>query len=290
MSFGTGPLREAIEGIFKSILSQIGSITTESDLLSPLDSLFPNLYGFIVKVVKDVSTPMAYVIFTLFMLIELHSIVIRSDVMGSSGIGVDMIFKVLFKFLIYKKLIDSVDLILRCMFQLTISLSTQIGKTFNSYMADTVTEVGKASADFVLPPQLLAELKFWPCIGVLILSVIAWVATLVAGKIATILINIRFVELYILFAVAPLPMSTMPSQEYSQIAKGFLKNFAAVCLKGTVMFMVATIFPVILKTKVLNSVSSDGIWGNLIGVIMYSCMFCVVIWTSDKWARSIVGS
>ena len=73
----------------------------------------------------------------------------------------------------------------------------------------------------------------------------------------------RFIEIYMYVAISPIPIATFPSEDLSQIGKNFLKSFAAVCLQGTLIYLILTFFPVILSDNLLNENSAPLIYSYI---------------------------
>ena len=109
----------------------------------------------------------------------------------------------------------------------------------------------------------------------------------IAVKMAQIIVIARFVELYLYFCVAPIPIATLPSGEMSQIGKNFLKSFAAVCLQGTLIYLVLSFFPFIADFFLEGSDNFLVIAGNMIG---YAILLIVAVWSTQKWAKSICNA
>ena len=67
-------------------------------------------------------------------------------------------------------------------------------------------------------------------IALLLVSVISWVVVLGAYIVALVVCWARAIQLYIMAAFSPIPLSLMALDDTRQIGIGYLKNFTAVCL------------------------------------------------------------
>jgi hypothetical protein len=112
-------------------------------------------------------------------------------------------------------------------------------------------------------------------------------------KFSSLLVNVilygRMIEIYIFIAIAPLPLATFPHPEMSSIAKNFLKNFAAVCLQGSLIYLVVAMYGVLVKSVAIN-IDYNNITSTLLQATMYSLILVISIFTTGKWAKSICNA
>lgn len=138
--------------------------------------------------------------------------------------------------------------------------------------------------------------------GGLIIIWLAWIAAFIASLIGSVLalalIMARAIQLYVMAACSPIPFSLMMFEETRQMGIGFCKNFAAVCLAGTILAILIMIYPAlvgdILKASAVASdggkwVITAGSVGQLIPVISCSFMYIYALIKSGSWARDILG-
>lgn len=76
----------------------------------------------------------------------------------------------------------------------------------------------------------------------------------------------RTIQIYVLAAFSPIPLSLMALDETRQMGVDYLKNFAAVCLAGVIILVLLVSFPIVLGG--LNAASAgvpvvDSIVGGL---------------------------
>ena len=83
-------------------------------------------------------------------------------------------------------------------------------------------------------------------IALLLVSVISWVVVLGAYIVALVVCWARAIQLYIMAAFSPIPLSLMALDDTRQIGIGYLKNFTAVCLAGLIILILLIAFPLIL--------------------------------------------
>ena len=106
----------------------------------------------------------------------------------------------------------------------------------------------------------------------------------------------RALQLYIMAAFSPIPLSLMSLDETRQMGVGYLKNFAAVCLAGVIILVLLVSFPIVLGG--LNAATAgtgtpiDSVVGGLSYALQYMAMCVLLILSlakSGSWARDILG-
>ena len=133
-------------------------------------------------------------------------------------------------------------------------------------------------------------------IALLLVSVISWVVVLGAYIVALVVCWARAIQLYVMAAFGPIPLSLMALNDTRQIGIGYLKNFTAVCLAGLIILILLVAFPLILGGLTGASTSTgtpiDGIATGLTYALQYLAMCVLLILSlvkSGAWARDIVS-
>ena len=88
----------------------------------------------------------------------------------------------------------------------------------------------------VLNTGFFASIPLW--LVTLLGSLLIWVLSLIM----IFSVYGRFFRLYLMTALAPLPLSTFAGEGSSRVGKSFLKNYAGVCLEGAVVIVCCVIF------------------------------------------------
>lgn len=91
-----------------------------------------------------------------------------------------------------------------------------------------------------------------------------------------------------------MPLATLLSQEYSQVAKSFIKSFIAVCLQGTLIYLVVRFLPAMLdtalNTDLFNPGKESSIVARLLVAWLYSMAILITLVGSQQLARRICGA
>jgi len=132
-------------------------------------------------------------------------------------------------------------------------------------------------------------------LAMLVVALISWLVVIVAYVVALAVTWARAIQIYIMAAFSPIPLSLMALDETRQMGVGYLKNFAAVCLAGIIILVLLVSFPIVLGG--LNAASAgvpvvDLIIGGLSYALQYLAMCILLILSlvkSGSWARDIMG-
>ena len=131
-------------------------------------------------------------------------------------------------------------------------------------------------------------------------SIPLWIVTLLGSLLiwALSLIMIfsvygRFFRLYLLTALAPLPLSTFAGESSSRVGKAFLKSYAGVCLEGAVVIVCCVIFGAFSNASTLGipdpSLPAVTIVWNYIGEVVFNMLVLVgLIKGSDRIVKEIM--
>ena len=238
-----------------------------------------------VKNVWNVSMILASVVFAIVACYELYALSVRTEARGGPMGSAEIAFKVMFKVAVcYVMLQVSFDILIN-LYKTSNSLIEAIGGV--SYGAKTnepVIDWDEISGD--VPSGLSGIVPFFFCL-------VIWFLSWAAKWAAVIMILCRLVQIYLYLAIAPIPLATFPSQEYSQIAKSFLKSFVAVALQGALIYLTVRLMPPLVSTA-LNSGFFAITNGNLVGELsiaaMYSAVILITIVGTQQIARRICNA
>lgn len=107
----------------------------------------------------------------------------------------------------------------------------------------------------------------------------------------SILAMLRFVEMYLLKAIAPIIVAFFMSDALRQIAKNIIMTFAAVALQGLILIILCAIYPVLVSDDLLE-VSMSGIWANFatsFASIAKGIIFIFLLIGSQRRAKSLLN-
>jgi hypothetical protein len=133
-------------------------------------------------------------------------------------------------------------------------------------------------------------------LAMLVVALVSWLVVIVAYVVALVVSWARAIQIYVMAAFSPIPLSLMSLDETRQMGVGYIKNFAAVCLAGVIILVLLVSFPIVLGG--LNAATAgtgtpiDSVVGGLSYALQYMAICILLIFSlakSGSWARDILG-
>ncbi|MBP3589842.1 MAG: hypothetical protein J6J61_04625 [Muribaculaceae bacterium] len=219
------------------------------------------------KSVWDVSMVLAAVVFAIVACFELYSLSVRNEARGGPMGSAEIVFKVMFKVAVCYVMLQVSFEILQNLYLTSNSLTEAIGGiAYGSSMDREIINWDEVKDDV---PSKFGGL------GVFAMSLVVVFVSWAAKYVALVLILCRLVQIYVYLAIAPIPLATFPSQEYSQIGKSFLKSFVAVALQGSLIYLVVRFLPPLVASALDSNVFLQG--GSLMADMTIAALFSVAI-------------
>lgn len=242
-----------------------------------IGSFNSTMYGYSKTIMTSVVMPVAYVILALFFVMELYKASIKVDgAGGGSSFGAEMVFKVMFRMVLCKVAVDSSLLFMEAIYG--------VGQTIVTGIAGVVSNGAiSGGMDIAAITTEINSMGLGDQIGMLLELVIVKFGVWVILGLVQIICIARFVEIYVYVAISPIPIATFPSDDLNQIAKNFLKGFAAVCLQGAFIYLILSFFPILVNANILGDTSA-------FSLLLYSLILGLGVFSSGRWAKSICNA
>ena len=170
--------------------------------------------------------------------------------------------------------------------------------TFNIVMAvfDMAQSVINASAGLITgstdlgSPEMLAALEatmqdmgIGELMGVWLQIHLIGFAMFVMSIIIFIVVIGRMLEIYLTVSVAPIPLSTMASREWSSVGNNYLKALLAVAFQGFLIMVCVAIYAVLVGSIANAANIHVAIWT----VVGYTALLCFMLLKTGGLAKSI---
>ncbi len=181
----------------------------------------------VIRFMKDVSFGVGAALLTIFMLMELVSILQRSGGDHSGLMGIKLPVNILIKWAIVTFLYCRLNIILEGIQQIAVNMA-------NSAIISTAAP-GSLSNDMSAAKAAIASLGFIERALACTVVVMQWLIFNLFKSLISVLMVFRIFELWLLIMFAPIPLATLPSQEFRQTAINFIKYFTSVCLAGVII-------------------------------------------------------
>lgn len=275
-------MEDYIGDLIEGIILGTQSLGSDTSILSQTPQAFnTTLYNGITSIAQNAIMPIAYTILGLIFIMELNNIVTRMD--GQHGtMGFEIPFKLMLKFILCKMAIDHTPEILGAIFQVSSMVVTGVGTVFGTdspSIARNIDAMKDAIGDMSFSVKLMVATQ---------ISII-WLMY----KISTLFINLiiigRMIEIYIMMAIAAIPISTLGNTETSSIGKNFLKSFAAVCMQGALIYIILSMYATLVAGIATNFDTAD-ITAVLWEVLLYSLVLVMSIFSTGKISKSIFNA
>ena len=186
----------------------------------------------------------------------------------------EQVFKLFFKFIFAKVIVQNARGIMGILFNGFNSIAETLGETSYGFLSSFSTDAIIAQpvdAGFLNLNYLMKYLEAMPTF--LILMGACWVINLI-------LIG-RLFEIIVYTVISPIPLATFAGEGWHDSAKAFIKSYAAVCLQGLVVMVMFYAF----------SQVADLLGGtDTMGITKTALALALGVAKSGQWSRQAVGA
>lgn len=274
----------------------IGAASSTSYITGSFSSLFGTnaVWGAIETIHETAIIPLGESLLALFIMIQFIKISQRMDATATLPAIKDIVVLAVFYVIFHWLIINSLGIV-TAIFDEFNAIATSIGESgsardFLDGELDLVaaTDLGKASVGGCFMLALFSILS-------VLVGAVAYVAAFTVSA-------ARAVQLYVMAAFSPIPLSLLGFDETRQMGIGYLKNFCAAALAGAIIMLLLAVYPSILSS-VLSNVDAGSLAGivegysegvlssflKLLEFLAMSFLFIFGISKSGAWARDILG-
>lgn len=262
------------------ISDQLSLSNGSKDVLTQnLNQYLPELYRYSVSIMNVVVKPIAYSILGFLLLLELQSLAQRFHSSSSNGFGLEPFIPLFLKIGICTLVMRYLPIFLQAIMEIGIRITQGI--------ADLgIDASNNQSIDISSAMETVSELNFFSRMVLLIVLLIPLLISLITNILVKVMVFMRFLELYVYLCISPMPISTLPSAEISQIGKNFFKLFIAAALQGVLLFIVLSFYPILVNSAFSLGVNQGVI--EIASAIIGNCIalgFC--LFYTGRWSKSI---
>lgn len=266
---------DQIQGIFDlASLSPDGSNATDT-INFPAATLWQAAKSFS----ENAVAPIAVTFCGIFFAIELFRLLERNQTAN----GVDFMFSLVMTTI---KMAGYIVLIKNMSGIIALCFSISSGIVANSKDLLQFTTAEQFEAKELIKDFYDENGQFWDLILPLITSWIANMLSSVAFVLAELVCQLRFIEIYIFVALAPVPFCTFFSSEYKQIGVSFVKRMLALALQGVFIMVAVYFFVTIVGGIDLQSITNpmDIVWTKA----GFALLLIIAIFQTGGWAKSLL--
>ena len=284
-----GVLRDTCNWIFESQVNMLKSIGADGVLSAGFEQMLGNagtvtMYSVARGVWQVAILPIGCGVLSFVFTVQLIKISQKMDGNASMPGVKEVVFLLVF-FAVFLFIIQNSFDIMQSIYEVTKLAIDRVSGMFGSGGAVDLAQVSIATTEDDVAALL----------GMIVIALISWIVVVVAYVVALVVCWARAIQLYIMAAFAPIPLSLMALDETRQMGVNYIKNFVSVCLAGIIILVLLVSFPIVLGGLNAASVGApviDSIVGGLSYALQYLAMCILLILAlvkSGAWARDIMG-
>ena len=283
-------LRDTCNWIFSSQIDMLKSIGYNGVLSASFEQMLGNagsvtMYSIVRGVWEVAILPIGCGVLSFVFTVQLIKISQRMD--GNASLpGVKEVVFLLVFFAVFLFLLQNSFDLMQAVYEVTKLAIDRVVGIFGTGSSIDLTTVSIVTTDDDVAALL----------AMLIVALVSWLVVIIAYVVALVVSWARAIQLYLMAAFSPIPLSLMALDETRQLGVGYLKSFISICLAGIIILVLLVSFPIVLGG--LNAASAgtgtpvDSIVGGLSYALQYLAMCVLLILSlvkSGSWARDIMG-
>lgn len=271
-----GNITANFESMFGEINNKIGSIATDVGQ-TPM-GWNKEVYNFIKNINDDVIIPIAGLIITAVLCIELIQMVMERNNMQDAD-----------SFELYKYVIKAFVAVYLASHAFEFSMAVfDVAQTLVNKAAGVVgASTTFTSEELLASIETLKELDLGKLFGLVIETTIFKGVLWVVGILINIIIAGRMFEIYVYSSISSIPFATMGNKEWGQIGTNYIKGLFALGLQGLFLMICLGIYNVLIKTVVL---SSAGFMAALSSIVGFALLLGVMMFKSGSISKSVMNA
>lgn len=262
-----------------------GSIT--AGLLSQAPETWnPALYQLAVNVHGVAVKPLTSVVLAVMFTLELarNSTRIEAD----RDLGVKIVAGTMFKIALVFIAVRNAGLFIRMFNQVTQFLMQGVSSQMSYEATGDGGQLGDLMRDQIRDAGVMGQAALF------FLLVIPWLLSQLASVVFTVVLYVRFIELYALTAFQSLPFAFLVHEDTKPIGVGFFKSYARTSVNAVCVFICLVFYQRIVVDAVKIPDSADKgmvawVTGNFGNLMMAGILLFFVIAVSQRVSRAIAG-
>lgn len=262
-----------------------GSIT--AGLLSQAPETWnPALYQLAVNVHGVAVKPLTSVVLAVMFTLELarNSTRIEAD----RDLGVKIVAGTMFKIALVFIAVQNAGLFIRMFNQVTQFLMQGVSSQMSYEATGDGGQLGDLMRDQIRDAGVMGQAALF------FLLVIPWLLSQLASVVFTVVLYVRFIELYALTAFQSLPFAFLVHEDTKPIGVGFFKSYARTSVNAVCVFICLVFYQRIVVDAVKIPDSADKgmvawVTGNFGNLMMAGVLLFFVIAVSQRVSRAIAG-
>lgn len=271
-----------IDGIEGMLGSMFGGLNNSVNLVASIAGTTPQgwappVFGIIRTLSESVILPIAGIIITYILAIELITMVMDRNSFHDN-VDTFMFFKYIFKAGVAVLILSHTYDIVMGIFDVAHHVISRAGGVINNVTDLNIDEVMAAMnlEEYSIGELMLITLQLqWSLIAMIIMSVL--IPVVLYG---------RMMEIYLTISVAPIPLATITHKEWGQMGNNYLRALMALGFQGFLIMICVGIYAVLIQ----NIAVSDNFMGAIAVYQVYTVLLCFALFKTGTIAKSIFNA
>ena len=269
-----GGIQANLESMFLDINNQVATVA--SDVGQTPMGWNGEVFNFIKTINNNVIIPIAGLIITAVLCIELINLVMQKNNMHDSDTF--ELFKYIIKMWVAVYLVTHAFDFSMAVFDVAQSLVNQAAGVINTSAVVSVDQVAEMVA-------LLEDKGIGELIMILLETSLVKISIQAISLIITVVVYGRMFEIYIYSSVSAIPFATMGNKEWGQIGNNYIKGLFALGLQGLFLIICLGVYAVLVKT-----ISITDIHTSIFMVLAYALLLGLTMLKTGTLAKSILNA
>ena len=265
-----------LSGLFDSINTRVADVA--STVGKTPQAWNGNIFNMIRNLSENVVVPIAGIILTFVMCLELIQLLIDRNNMHD--LETFIFFKWIIKTFAAVTIVTNTWNIVMGVFDLAQHV---VNEAAGVIIGDTALDVAS------LMTNMEAELNamdIGPLFGLWfqssLMGIIAWALSICIF----IIVYGRMIEIYMVTSIAPIPMATMANREWGQMGQNYLRSLFALGFQAFLIMVCVGIYAVLIKSISIGGDVTVALWTCL----GYTVLLCFTLFKSSSVAKSIFNA
>ena len=275
-----------IVGILNDIGSGVGDDIIAQLLKTPAQ-YSSEMYELSLSVARTAVKPVASTILAIMCVLEIARVSTRAD--GDRELGVRLIAMAMFKLVLVFTAAQHCELMLKAIDEIGQSVMNGI----HTAAPTTGTAAGAGLGDSMRSAiESAGPFGQIPC---LILLIIPFLVSKGAAIVVTVVVLLRFVQIYLLTAFNPLPIAFIAQEETRQWGINYFKQYASAVFQCATLYLAILMYRTLVGGTLNPSKFKDGdslsgwVMDNFIGLLLASVMLIGVVMAANSVAKKLFG-
>lgn len=275
-----------IVGILNDIGSGVGDDIIAQLLKTPAQ-YSSEMYELSLSVARTAVKPVASTILAIMCVLEIARVSTRAD--GDRELGVKLIAMAMFKLVLVFTAAQHCELMLKAIDEIGQSVMNGI----HTAAPTTGTAAGAGLGDSMRSAiESAGPFGQIPC---LILLIIPFLVSKGATIVVTVVVLLRFVQIYLLTAFNPLPIAFIAQEETRQWGINYFKQYASAVFQCATLYLAILMYRTLVGGTLNPSKFKDGdslsgwVMDNFIGLLLASVMLIGVVMAANSVAKKLFG-